>query len=489
MVYSFLYNDSNEDVGLKFKDYIYVDGTEDMDRIYYPGKIENLRKPWIQEPHFILTVVVYSICFIVGLIGNGLVVFAMCADKKNRSVTTSFLVSLALADLLFLLVCVPYEVTKSSIAHWSTGIFLCKFTGFIEMLTAVGSIFNLTAVSIERYIVIVHPMRSRLLCTLGNTRKILCVLWIISIFISCPALYMMGTESQKFHNNGTEVMLIYCVDATLPRFQQLAYCIYQFVTMFVAPTFILAICYSKVIYVLWVSTKQLAQMTFTERRQDESNEEGKQKQSFKGMTSNRNYRTLASPTSSGVNERASSSECCNSAANKTGCGSGDCVSGGACKKDSPQTQTSDHKKSPRPCPVLKRMPKEQSAEVLHKRRQVIKMLLAIILIFLLCWGPKLLFRLMRRVDTAPYFTSPSLFIKIIFDFSPYIQSCINPVVYFFMSRNFRKSMRYVCHKYCHCFEGSGAKDVFELETKTMDGNSISTRAQGQQFPLHRHPSA
>ncbi|CAI9728833.1 2-like peptide receptor [Octopus vulgaris] len=152
MVHSFLYNDSSEDVGLKFKDYIYVDGTEDMDRIYYPGKIENLRKPWIQEPHFILTVIVYSICFIVGLIGNGLVVFAMCADKKNRSVTTSFLVSLALADLLFLMVCVPYEVTKSSIAHWSTGIFLCKFTGFIEMLTAVGSIFNLTAVSIESYV-------------------------------------------------------------------------------------------------------------------------------------------------------------------------------------------------------------------------------------------------------------------------------------------------------------------------------------------------
>lgn len=146
----FSYNHTNNQVVVNLEDYPDVDSYNNMDGIYYEGNIDNLRKPWLQEPHFIPTVVVYSLSFLIGFIGNGMVVFAMLGDRKTRNVTTSFLVSLALADLLFLLVCVPYEVSKSSIGHWSIGTFLCKFTGFVEMLTAVASIFNLTAVSVER---------------------------------------------------------------------------------------------------------------------------------------------------------------------------------------------------------------------------------------------------------------------------------------------------------------------------------------------------
>lgn len=121
-----------------------------LDNYYYPGDIENLRKPWIHEAHFIPTVIVYGITFIIGVVGNLLVVFAIIGDRKCRSVTTSFMVSLAIADLLFLLICVPYETARHFIGHWSSGNFLCKLSGFANMLSAVASILNLTAVSVER---------------------------------------------------------------------------------------------------------------------------------------------------------------------------------------------------------------------------------------------------------------------------------------------------------------------------------------------------
>ena len=68
----------------------------------------------------------------------------------GSNVTSSFLVSLAVADLVFVAVCVPYEMTAKLAAVWAGGKVLCKLAGFVDMLSALASVINLTAVSIER---------------------------------------------------------------------------------------------------------------------------------------------------------------------------------------------------------------------------------------------------------------------------------------------------------------------------------------------------
>ena len=55
-----------------------------------------------------------------------------------------------MADLLFLLVCIPYDTAAKMTLEWFGGLGICKFYGFVEMLSAVASIMNLTAVSVER---------------------------------------------------------------------------------------------------------------------------------------------------------------------------------------------------------------------------------------------------------------------------------------------------------------------------------------------------
>ncbi|CAE1313281.1 unnamed protein product [Acanthosepion pharaonis] len=76
--------------------------------------------------------------------------------------------------------------------------------------------------------------------------------------------YPSNTESHVFYNNDTEVVVTFCADSAVSASERLVYCIYQFLVMFALPTTVMSFCYSKVIYVLWISTKQLAQMTFTE---------------------------------------------------------------------------------------------------------------------------------------------------------------------------------------------------------------------------------
>ena len=46
-----------------------------------------------------------------------------------------------------------------------------------------------------RYVVIVHPMKSRSWCTMGNTKRIIIGVWILAIAFSSPLLYIMVSET------------------------------------------------------------------------------------------------------------------------------------------------------------------------------------------------------------------------------------------------------------------------------------------------------
>ena len=136
----------------------YVHSDEQMEVVYeipdysieYPGDIENLKSVWHREPHFIPLIIIYSCVFLVGVIGNSLVIFAIVGSKKTKSITFLFMISLAGADLLFLLVCIPLDTLGMLLGHWAGGRLFCKLSAFVSMLSAVASILNLTIISVER---------------------------------------------------------------------------------------------------------------------------------------------------------------------------------------------------------------------------------------------------------------------------------------------------------------------------------------------------
>lgn len=110
----------------------------------------SLMSSWVHDKAFYPSTVTYSLTFILGVVGNCLVVAALFIDRKTHYVTSAFMASLAVADLVFLLICIPYEASVKFMFHWVGGMALCKLAGFAEMLSALASILNLTAVSVER---------------------------------------------------------------------------------------------------------------------------------------------------------------------------------------------------------------------------------------------------------------------------------------------------------------------------------------------------
>lgn len=94
---------------------------------------------------------VFSLIFFVGTLGNGLVLTVLLWNgQMNTKTTNLFILNLGVADLCFIVFCVPFQATIYTMDEWVFGPFLCKVVHFIIYLTMYASIFTLTAVSLDR---------------------------------------------------------------------------------------------------------------------------------------------------------------------------------------------------------------------------------------------------------------------------------------------------------------------------------------------------
>ncbi len=121
----------------------------DIDAIPFARPHEML-EPWMINPYFFPILITYIITFIVGVTGNIIVIWVMAGDRANRSVTSIFLVSLAVADLLLLMICAPLDVAHYFVIQWDREGTVCKLAAYAESVSAFASVLNLVAVTFER---------------------------------------------------------------------------------------------------------------------------------------------------------------------------------------------------------------------------------------------------------------------------------------------------------------------------------------------------
>lgn len=70
---------------------------------------------------------------------------------------------------------------------------------------------------------------------------------------------------QTFHNNVSSVTLNFCDDSSVSRQFRIVFSFSKLILMFAVPTAIMAVCYTAVIYALWVSSTQLTKLTSAAR--------------------------------------------------------------------------------------------------------------------------------------------------------------------------------------------------------------------------------
>ena len=122
------------------------------------------------------------------IVGNSLVIAAVFTYRALRTVTNTFIVSLAVADLLLGAVVLPFSSVNEILGWWPFGRIWCSAWLAIDVWVCTASILNLCAISLDRYLAISRPFRYPLLMSPTRAKVAVAVVWTLALAICLPPL-------------------------------------------------------------------------------------------------------------------------------------------------------------------------------------------------------------------------------------------------------------------------------------------------------------
>lgn len=144
-------------------------------------------------PFNVVTAVVYTTVFIVGLLGNTLAIYVVVRYAKMKTVTNMYILNLALADELYILG-IPFLGTNSVLSYWPYGDFLCKVCMTADGMSQFASTFCLTVMSIDRYLAVVHPIASAKWRKPQLAKVFNAMVWVVSFLVVLPVTIYSGVQ-------------------------------------------------------------------------------------------------------------------------------------------------------------------------------------------------------------------------------------------------------------------------------------------------------
>uniref|UniRef100_A0A8C1UY06 G-protein coupled receptors family 1 profile domain-containing protein n=1 Tax=Cyprinus carpio TaxID=7962 RepID=A0A8C1UY06_CYPCA len=138
--------------------------------------------------------VLYSTVFIVGLLGNALVLCVLVRHRHRCSLTDVCVLSLAVSDLLFL---ASLPVWAHSAVHgWALGSFMCHTVSALFMMGLYSSVFFMVLMTLDRYVIIVYKHS---ICSRKRPAKMALALfvWMLSLLASLPDIVFAKVKEDR----------------------------------------------------------------------------------------------------------------------------------------------------------------------------------------------------------------------------------------------------------------------------------------------------
>ncbi|TRY99200.1 hypothetical protein DNTS_029857 [Danionella cerebrum] len=138
---------------------------------------------------------VFGIIFVLGIIGNGLVVLVMGFQKKSKNMTDKYRLHLSIADLLFVLT-LPFWAVDAA-RGWQFGGFLCVTVNMIYTLNLYSSVLILAFISLDRYLAVVRATNSQCFRKLLAERVIYLGVWLPATLLTIPNLVFAKVQNSS----------------------------------------------------------------------------------------------------------------------------------------------------------------------------------------------------------------------------------------------------------------------------------------------------
>ncbi|XP_036454180.1 chemokine-like receptor 1 [Colossoma macropomum] len=183
--------------------------------------------------------VVNVIIFILGVAGNGLVIW-IAGFKVKKSVNAIWYLSLAVSDFLFCST-LPLGIVDVVKNDWIFGLFMCKLIFFNMYLNWFSSIFLLVIISVDRCVVVMFPVWAQNKRTVRKASVIVMLAWVISAALSLPSAFYLVVKYDD-HNMTTICDRNYKSDQ-----EKTVDVVCKFIFGFLIPYLIIIICYFVII--------------------------------------------------------------------------------------------------------------------------------------------------------------------------------------------------------------------------------------------------
>jgi len=342
----------------------------------------------------ILTTIVVPVAFgliaLVGIFGNALVIIVVSTNSQMRSTTNILILNLAVADLLFIILCVPFTATDYILNSWPFGLVWCQTVQYLIYFTSYVSIYTIFLMSIDRFMAVVFPVASLEYRTVKNAGIAIVILWTvigvanIPVWMSHKLKYKQDPSNSSIEN-----------DAAWCRFDSGEYSEHGFYITFFFSSYAIPMILIIFLYIAML-------------------------------------RRLWNPGSIG---------------------------------------------------------KQISKESLRNKKRVTRMVLVVIVVFSFCWAPIQFVLFLKAIGHYQVSIKKEDYARLIFQIFAhvlaYLNSCVNPILYAFLSDNFRKAF----HLLMPCFVNMNGPThpghhALRYELTTLKS---STRLRGSREERRRRP--
>ncbi|MBN3278787.1 NK3R protein, partial [Polyodon spathula] len=191
-----------------------------------------------------LWAIAYALIVMISVIGNVTVIWIILAHKRMRTVTNYLIVNLAFSDASMAVFNTVFNFVYAIHNDWYFGLGFCRFINSFPITAIFSSICSMTAIAIDRYMAIIHPLKPRLSSTI--TKVMIVVIWLVAFSLTFPQCYYAKTIVYD-----TRTICLVDWPGDFGGKHQLTYQIAVIILIYLLPLLVMLVTYSIVGVTLW----------------------------------------------------------------------------------------------------------------------------------------------------------------------------------------------------------------------------------------------
>ncbi|XP_027761955.1 endothelin receptor type B [Empidonax traillii] len=168
----------------------------------------------IKETFKYINTVVSCLVFVLGIIGNSTLLRIIYKNKCMRNGPNILIASLALGDLLHIIIDIPINVYKLLAEDWPFGVEMCKLVPFIQKASVGITVLSLCALSIDRYRAVASWSRIKGIGVPKWTAVEIVLIWVISVILAVPEAIAFDMITMEYRGKDLRICLLHPMQKT-----------------------------------------------------------------------------------------------------------------------------------------------------------------------------------------------------------------------------------------------------------------------------------